>query len=439
MALKLKDSQNTLSENRVVYEYQNFSGEIPFAPNTLPSTVNVPRLVGMKPIHVPAAPKIVMPEENLPRSINYAADFGGCGFWRIDAPTELLNRHQRACISTLTQMVLDRNFYGPLKSVRLQRQATSQQKDFLKHLREISKLNGMRLIYEIDDVVFSEDIPDYNRCKEGFTDPAVRECILDIMKDMDEITVTCPYMKEYYREKTGNKNITVLPNYAPKSWLGRFYNKEEMVRKLEQQKKRPRILYSGSGTHVDLAYKTGGNDDFTHCISEIIKARKRFKFVWKGCYPLAVKPFIDSGEMEFIEWSILPNYGQGLLDANCVASMTMLTDNNFNRCKSDIKMIESGAIGMPGAYQDMVTYDHAPIKFKTGAELIDQLDYIVADVDRYAQLSQRAYDFTASKFLDLPENLDQFYAIYFSAYGSEERNKLSPKLIELNPEQKFKS
>ena len=437
MALKLKDSQNTLSENRVVYEYQNFSGEIPFAPNTLPSTLSVPRLVGMKPIHVPAAPKIVMPEENLPRSINYAADFGGCGFWRIDAPTELLNRHQRACISTLTQMVLDRNFYGPLKSVRLQRQATSQQKDFLKHLREISKLNGMRLIYEIDDVVFSEDIPDYNRCKEGFTDPAVRECILDIMKDMDEITVTCPYMKEYYREKTGNKNITVLPNYAPKSWLDRFYNKEEMVRKLEQQKKRPRILYSGSGTHVDLAYKTGGNDDFTHCISEIIKARKRFKFVWKGCYPLAVKPFIDNGEMEFIEWSILPNYGQGLLDANCVASMTMLTDNNFNRCKSDIKMIESGAIGMPGAYQDMVTYNHALIKFKTGAELIDQLDYITHSIDRYAQLSQQAYDFTASKWLD--DHLDEFFGIYFSSYGSEERNKLSPELIRLNPEQKFVS
>ena len=438
MALKLKDSQNTLSENRVVYEYQNFSGEIPFAPNTLPSTVNVPRLVGMKPIHVPAAPKIVMPEEGLNRSVNYVADYGGCHWWRFHA-CELLNFTSRACISSLTQMILDRNFYMPLKSVRLQRQATPQQQQFIVHLREISKQNGMRLIYEIDDVVFSEDIPDYNRCKEGFTDPATRQCILDIMKDMDEITVTCQYMKEYYMEKTGNKNITVLPNYAPKSWLGRLYDKERMVRRLEKYKKRPRILYSGSGTHVDLAYKVGGQDDFHHITEAVIKSRKDFHYIWKGCFPLAVKPFIDNGEMTFIEWSPLPDYGQGLLDTDCNVSFCPLTSNRFNFCKSDIKLIESGSCGMPVCAQDIVTYAHAPHKFSTGAELIDLLSWMTSDIDRYARLSEEAYAFTDSKFLDRKENIDQFYAVYFSAFGSKERNELSPKLIELNPDQKFVS
>ena len=38
----------------------------------------------------------------------------------------------------------------------------------------------------------------------------------------DEITVTCKFMKDYYTEKTGNKNITVIPNYPPKWWIGNY-------------------------------------------------------------------------------------------------------------------------------------------------------------------------------------------------------------------------
>jgi hypothetical protein len=437
MALKLKETSPQFPENRVVYEYQNFDGGIPFAPNTLPSTVNVPRLVGMKPVYVPQPEAIKMPESDLPRSINYLADQGGCAWWRVIAPCELLNLHQKACISSLTQMVLDRNFYIPLKSVRLQRQATPQQRDFLQHLREISKQNGMRLIYEIDDVVFSEDIPDYNRCKEGFTDPAVRECILSIMRDMDEITVTCPYMKEYYRKKTGNQNITVVPNYLPKSWMGRFYNPEETLRNFEKHKRKPRILYSGSGTHIDLAYKTGGQDDFSSVTSAIIKARKKFRFVFKGCYPLAVKPFIDNNEMEFIEWSILPEYGYGLKATNCNATFAPLLPNEFNKCKSDIKMLEAGALGLPGAYQDLCTYENADMKFNNGDELIAALEHITKDEDTYMDLSKKAYEYTNARWLD--DHLQKWMSIYFTSYGSKERNEMSPDLIDLNPEQKFVS
>lgn len=434
MALKLKTAADSFPKNRVIYEYSEVSGQIPFAPATLPYT-NLPSYIGYKAISIPTAPPLEMPEQNLPRSVNYAADYGGCGQLRVHMPSELLNAHQKACISTLTQMVLDLNFYGPLKSVRLQRQATPVQKEFLKNLRQFSKHNGMRLIYEIDDVVFTEDIPDYNRCKEGFLDPTIRQCILDIMKDMDEITVTCPFMKEYYREKTGNQNITVVPNYLPKSWMGRFYNPEQILRNYEENKRRPRILYSGSGTHVDLAYKTGGVDDFHHVTTEIIKARKRFKFVWKGCFPLAVKPFIDSGEMEYIDWSILPNYGQGLLDTKCNATFAPLVGNNFNKCKSDIKMLEAGALGLPGAYQNLCTYENADMKFDTGEELISRLEDITKDVDNYMWLSKKAYEYTNARWLD--DHLETWMGIYFTSYKSKERNETSPGLIALNPEQKF--
>jgi hypothetical protein len=289
------------------------------------------------------------------------------------------------------------------------------------------------MIYEVDDIVFKDDIPDYNRCKDAFVDQNIIDSILDIMQNMDEITVCSKYMKEYYIGKTGNKNITYVPNYPPKFWLDRFYNKKRIEDLYEKNKKRPRILYSGSGTHVDVLNRTGLNDDFKHITDAIIKARKKFKFVWKGCFPMVLKPYIDNGDMEFVDWSSLMDYPQGLYDTNCNVAFASLQDNIFNKSKSNIKMVEAGGLGMPGAYQDLCTYEEADLKFKTGDDLIQQLEYITSDYDRYMDLSGKARKFTEGLWLE--DHLDEYNAMYFTAFGSKERKQKAPQLIINNPDQ----
>jgi hypothetical protein len=96
-------------------------------------------------------------------------------------------------------------------------------------------------------------------------------------------------------------------------------------------------------------------------------------------------------------------------------------------------MVEAGGLGMPGAYQDMCTYEEADLKFKTGDDLIQQLEYITSDFDRYMDLSTKARNFTEGLWLE--NHLDEIEAIYFTDWGSEERKKKSPRLIELNPDQ----
>jgi len=336
-------------------------------------------------------------------------------------------------MSGLTQMILDIRFYGGIKAIRFQRQATPIQRDFIKELVKVKSQFNQRMIYEVDDIVFKDDIPDYNRCKEAFVAQDIIDSILEIMKNMDEITVTCDYMKQYYQEKTGNKNVTVIPNYPPKFWLDRFYNKEKIERLYEQNKKRPRILYSGSGTHLDVLNKTGMKDDFYHVIDSIIKARKKFKFVWKGCFPMVLKPYIDNGEMEYLDWSALHDYPQGLYDANCNAVFAPLIDNVFNKSKSNIKIVESGGLGMPGAFQDMCTYSTADVKFKTGDDLINQLEYITSDFDRYMDLSAKSRAFTEKLWME--DHLDEYEALYFTEFGSKERKEKSPTLVANNPDQ----
>jgi hypothetical protein len=434
MALKLKSSStNSVTPSGLVFEYNITKGEIPHLPAGIPNGLPIYSYVFYKPIRLPEAPALEMPESNLPRAVQYFADLGGCSAWRMIWPEYLLNLSQKAVVHGNTCMVLDPRWYQGIKAIRMQRQATPVQLQFIKELKKLSTQFGFRLIYEVDDITYREDIPDYNRCKDAFIDDSIVKSIGEIMGLCDEISVTCNYMKQYYQEKTGNKKITVIPNYPPKFWLGRYYDREKVQRMYEKNKKRPRVLYSGSGTHVDVMNRTGLKDDFGHVVDDIIKARKKFKFVWKGCYPLAVKPFIDSGEMEFLDWSHLPDYPQGIYDAKCNVSFASLVDNNFNKSKSNIKMVEAGAFGMPGAYQDMCTYEDAQFKFKTGAELIDQLTYITSDVNRYMKASDNAYAFTDKLWLE--DHISEYEALLFTPWGSKERKQKCPRLIELNPDQ----
>ena len=97
-------------------------------------------------------------------------------------------------------------------------------------------------------------------------------------------------------------------------------------------------------------------------------------------------------------------------------------------------MIESGGIGLPGAFQDLCTYEEASFKFNSGDDLIDQLKNITGDFDKYVEYSRNARKYVDSMWLE--DHIDEHAAVYYTGYGSKERNEKSPRLIELNPEQK---
>jgi|GEM_PF-530162 len=444
MALKIRsgtpNTTNYSNGNKVVFEYNPVKTDIPNLPFGVPHAgLPVYTYAALKPIKIPVPPAIEMPESKLPQAINYYADYGGCGFWRMIWPQYILNGNQKAVVTGLTTMVLEPHFYRNIKSIRVQRQATQTQRDFVNALKQLSDNNPQngfekfQLIYEIDDIVYKDDIPDYNRCKEAFTDSTIEQCITEIMQTVDEITVTCPYMKKYYQEKTGNKNITVIPNYPPKFWLDRFYDREKVLKRFEQYKRKPRILYSGSGTHLDVMNRPNMIDDFTHIKTAIIKARKKFTFVWKGCYPIEMKPFIDNGEMEYFDWSMLMDYPQGLADTNCNAVFAPLTDNIFNRSKSNIKMVESGGLGLPGVFQDLDPYYNADLKFISGDDLINQLEVLTKDEDTFMKYSDTSRKFVEGLWLE--DHINEYLALYTTPYGSKERASIAPNLVALNPDQ----
>ena len=398
---------------------------IPFPPAGTPATV--PNIVKASRVKITEPAPIQLPGAGLNRAINYYADYGGCGHWRMIWPEYCLNIAQKAVVSGSSMMITDPRFYEQVKCVKLQRQATESQLSFVNHLKSnVCERTGMRLLYEIDDVVFKDDIPIFNRCRDAFDNDDIVRYINDIMNKVDEITVTCDYMREYYMDKTGHENVTVIPNYAPKFWSDRFYDETSLMERFTKHKKRPRVGYTGSGTHFDVMNRTNQQDDFTHVVDYIIKTRKKFEWVFMGGMPLRLKPFIDSGEILFVPWAPLNDYPKAISDLNVNLLIAPLQDNEFNRCKSNIKHLEGATQGIPVICQDMVTYDSCPTRFKTGSELIDQIDAVMSSEQSYQKISREAREYADGMWLE--DHISEHWEAYF-----RNQDEPRPALARLNP------
>lgn len=345
------------------------------------------------------------------RALSYAADHQGCGFWRMHWPESVINGQQIGNISNNNFMILQENFYDGIKSVRIQRQVTATQLQFVRFLREVSnKTNNFKIYYEIDDVIFAEDIPLYNKAREAFTDPAIRQNAIEIIKLCDAVTTPTNFMSEYYTAKTGVKSITI-PNYMPKFWMDRYYSKDKVVSNYDKNKRRPRVGYVGSPTHFNMG-PPGARDDFADILKVIIKTIKDYKWVLMGGVPAELIPYVKSGDIEFKGWTQIYDYPQAYSDLNLNVAIAPLQNNPFNLAKANIKYIEAGAFGIPCICQDLEPYKQAPLRFNTGDDLADQIKKLVTDRRRYLTESDNARKDACKYWLE--DHITEHARLYFA-------------------------
>lgn len=365
--------------------------------------------------------KPAIPGEGLKRAVNYLADYGGCGFYRCIGPNLLLNLNQKAVIYETTSMILDDRYYQHVNAVKFQRQATAHQANFVKLLKALSKRNNMKLIYEIDDVVFAEEIPMYNRNRDAFTTKEVQDSILEILNNMDEIIVTTDYFRDYVKSRTGLTNVTSIPNYLMKWWFDRYYDLSSLIKNYNKNKKKPIIAIFASGTHVDVANQNNQVDDFTEVVKQISKTRTEYNWHFYGCIPVQLREHVKTGQIKHFPWVDLTKFPETMANSGAQLTFAALQDNTFNRCKSDIKLIEAGALGMPCICPDMVTYKNALVKYKTGDELIDCIKSSLKHESAYVKLCKESRAHAEKYWLDDEINLMKHHEGYFTSYGSSDR------------------
>jgi O-antigen biosynthesis protein len=361
-------------------------------------------------------------DDGVKRSINYIADYGGCGHWRVIWPSSLLNAHQRHIVHSNSSMITSPEFYRDITSVRLQRQVTSYQQKFFEFLESANK--DMHIMYDIDDVFIYEDIPGYNKFRAAYRDPAIKETGLSIMKKCSEVTVTCNYMKEYYEQYVDH--VTVIPNYMPKFWMDRYYDEVRLAKNYDRnvkKRKKPRVLYAASGAHFDVTGQNKYVDDFSHISDVVRNTVNDIQWVLLGAYPIPLRDLVTSGKIEFVHWKMIPDYPDHIHSLKINLAIAPLMDNTFNKCKSDLKFIESGAFGIPCICQDLITYNHAHYKFTTGDELIDQIKALLKDKPTYLKACRKAREYANTRWLE--DHIDLYDELYKFPRGSDKRKQLN--------------
>lgn len=368
-------------------------------------------------------------DPGIKRYLNFNASSGdGCMMYRRGFLSHHITMTGIGDSMSTTKMVLEKDFYRDIKTITLQRQASDHQKQFMQFLKSIQPECGFKLIYEVDDVVFREEIPDYNANKHGFDTDEVRQNCIDMINMVDEVTVTCKFMRDLYIDKTGKLEVTVVPNFMPYWWIGHQYNYKKICDSFEKYKKKPRIVYAGSGAHFDMKNLVGQKDDFEHILKFIIDNRFKYQFVFIGAYPPPLQPYVVAREIEFHQWKNLLEYPTFLSSLNAQLFIAPLQDNNFNKSKSDIKFIEAAQLGIPCLCQDLVTYSTAPdfLKFKDGSELSDKIEKMLNWKNRsaYYKLVPDLRNVGASRFLELEQNVGCFMESLDTSFDSPDRKFL---------------
>lgn len=345
--------------------------------------------------------------------VHFHGGENACGYYRLLWPALIMGMQGRAQIVSSTRYVLDFAFYSSMDVIRIQRQGTKPQLEFFNKLLSMRDNLKFKLSYDIDDLPFYEDIPIYNYNYEDYNSDELRANIQALMELCDCMTVSTEQMKQYFLEKTKQKNIQVIPNYVPRFWIGSEYSEGHLLHNFEKHRSQPRILYFGSSSHIDSLRKSKNpEDDFQHVKDAIIESRKEFTWVFVGTAPYELAPYCQAGEMEFHPWKNLVEFPRflSLLDVNM--AVAPLADNMFNRCKSNNKYVETSALGLPCACQDMVTYDMAPIRFTDGKSMLQSIRRTLQSKESFIEASRSARKYAEMQWLEREENIAHHHNIF---------------------------
>lgn len=387
--------------------------------------------------------KLPAPGEGLPRVLHYCADQGGCAFWRLIFPGNELLANNKAVVQTMYQMLPDPRTYHGISSVRLQRQCSPLQRDFIKHLRTVSDefkrqgQPGFRIIFEVDDVLNIDDIAPFNLCRTAFIDPEIIKTVKEIMTYCDELVVPSEYMKQHYKKLLNFDKISVIPNYVPRYWFDKGNTVESSVENYRKNRVKPRILYAGSSTHFDVANLNGQVDDFHHVNDVIIndlEVDKKYQWIFVGGIPQKLRKYVDNGQIEYHHWTSMTEYPRLLASTNANVMIAPLMDNAFNRAKANIKLTEGAALCIPTVAQNLDCYNSDGWKylFNTGSEMMDQIGKIVESEQSYKTAVENAQQYVDRYWLG--DHLEEWVNIYTTDYGDNKR-KEQKDFLERNKEQ----
>lgn len=184
------------------------------------------------------------------------------------------------------------------------------------------KADGGRFIYDQDDAV---SLPDNHPLAKHYQSPLVRQRIVDLFALADVVTVTTDRLANEFRHMT-KAPIEVLPNALP-------FDRDQFTLSPGVTADRPIVWAGGSSHEIDLALIKGVIDGRQIALAGYQRTTPWFNMVqmFPGCRVKGVLPSKHyMNHYDGHQFAIAP-----------------LAASPFAECKSNLKILEAGAKGIP--------------------------------------------------------------------------------------------
>lgn len=308
----------------------------------------------------------------------------GCSYHRIFLPNNHLDAEVKV-VSNLTED--DMKWCDILHYSRHVMYAPS-------FLAQKAKEHNVKIVVDTDDWwEVGKDHPKYELWKQSNVGPQIRQH----MMYADAVTCT----SEKLSSIIPNDNVYVLPNTIPFG-TGQF-------RKHELQKSdKVRLLYASSSMNYSNTFIiANAMKKIAHLPIEIVLVGYHEGEV----YELILQNITANKTIQYstIEWSGVENYMNGYKgDILLVPSKA----TEFNSYKSNIKLLEAAALGIPVVVSKAEPYLDMPVNYFSGEkEFIEQVTRLVEDMDYRTNCANQLEEF-AKKNYDMTKWSEKRLKVY---------------------------
>jgi hypothetical protein len=289
-------------------------------------------------------------------------DLGACGWYRVVKPSSLLQSIGRDVTISPAGMF---RYFGQ-NVIFTQRLFNRNVLELLKRLKDQT---GCKIVCDCDDLLWTwkdGKVPEYNFCSKKVDCDENRKVMEEMLYSVaDRVTVSTTSLRAAMEEFLPSDRIKLIPNCL--SWSEWKFDLDMKV------PSDPVFFFAGTSTHVG-SKESGLYGDFSKPLVQYLANKKTMS---KGFVPW----FFNNCSM--VPYSPIWRYAQ---DFRAEASKSTfivapLENNIFNICKSNLKYLESAAVGRVcrctsfdgGPFEDVAhEYQKIPVD-----ATVKHIDYIV--------------------------------------------------------------
>lgn len=281
----------------------------------------------------------------------YIPDYGGVGHLRAIFPNDVLNSvfaNSRVYNGIVSDKFLgDGRFINSMDVVRFQRQITGSQIGYIQQLKQLKDAGHIKpgFIFDMDD--YLNDIPTYNYSKSYFQSFDMNATMNILFECMDIFTSSTKYLSYKLQKLKGNKitkcSFQILPNLLPKFL---YYSEIE-----KKENNKPKVVWAGSTAHYSLTSDDMGDLGLIYDL--IVNTKNEWDWYFMGGCPNPIKRLEG---IKILDWANCFSYPRILRSINADFGFAPLLDNEFNKCKSNIKYLEYSASQIITIASDLEPY-----------------------------------------------------------------------------------